>query len=56
MMGTAVQLTRLLDGGEPTIRRIEYDVDRELTVLSASALPYADWVRRTIQSASPQMP
>lgn len=46
----------LLDDAVPTIRRVEYDVDRELKTLSASGLPHADWVKRTIQTASPQMP
>jgi len=46
----------LLDDSVPTIRRVEYDVDRELKALSACGLPHADWVKRTIQTASPQMP
>ena len=46
----------LLDDAVPTIRRVEYDVDRELRALSASGLPHADWVRRIVQSASPQTP
>jgi predicted phosphodiesterase len=46
----------LLDDSVPTIRRVEYDVDRELKALSACGLPHADWVKRIIQTASPQMP
>lgn len=46
----------LLDDAEPVIRRVEYDVDRELQALSARALPHADWVARILQTARPQMP
>lgn len=46
----------LLDDSVPVIRRVEYDVDRELKALSASGLPYADWVKKIIQTASPQLP
>jgi predicted phosphodiesterase len=46
----------LLDGSKPTIRRVEYDVDRELKALAACGLPHSDWVARILQSASPQMP
>jgi diadenosine tetraphosphatase ApaH/serine/threonine PP2A family protein phosphatase len=46
----------LLDDSKPTIRRVEYDVDKELKALSTSGLPHADWVGKTLGSASPQMP
>ena len=46
----------LLDGLEPTIRRVNYDVDKELKALSESNLPHADWIARTIAAARPQMP
>jgi len=46
----------LLDDGKPAIRRVEYDVDRELEALAASGLPHADWMARILESASPQMP
>lgn len=46
----------LLDGLEPTIRRVEYDVGKELKALSESSLPHADWIARTIEAARPQMP
>jgi len=46
----------LLDDGEPSIRRVEYDVDRELKALRSSGLPHAEWVARILESASPQMP
>ncbi|PYU21127.1 MAG: hypothetical protein DMG30_18535, partial [Acidobacteria bacterium] len=34
----------LLDESEPSIRRVEYDVDREIEVLSACGLPRVDWI------------
>jgi predicted phosphodiesterase len=45
----------LLDDSTPTIRRIEYDVDRELKALSECGFPHADWTARMLQSASPRM-
>jgi putative phosphoesterase len=46
----------LVDGAEITIRRVDYDVDRECRLLSSSGLPHDDWIQRIIRSASPQMP
>ena len=46
----------LLDGSMPTIRRVDYDVDGESKRLSACGLPHADWIARTLATASPQMP
>jgi predicted phosphodiesterase len=46
----------LLDGSNPTIRRVEYDVERELKALSTCGLPHADWIARSIEHARPQMP
>jgi predicted phosphodiesterase len=46
----------LLDDSTPAIRRVDYDVEREIKALSASSLPHADWVAKMLASASPQMP
>ena len=46
----------LLDDLTPTIRRVEYDIDRELQALQASGLPHADWVARILKSGSFTMP
>jgi predicted phosphodiesterase len=46
----------LLDDSVPTIRRVEYDVEREIQALSSCGLPHADWVARMLRSAGPQMP
>jgi hypothetical protein len=45
----------LLDGPNPSIRRVEYDVERELRALAACGLPHSDWVAKILESASPQM-
>jgi predicted phosphodiesterase len=44
----------LLDGATPSIRRVEYDVGREIEMLRSRAVPHADWTIRILQSASPQ--
>jgi predicted phosphodiesterase len=44
------------DGPTPRIRRVEYDVERESKALAACGLPHADWIRRMLASARPQMP
>jgi len=46
----------LLDEAKPAIRRVEYDVDRELQALSGCGLPHAGWVAKILDSASSQMP
>src|SRR5229473_7121977 len=40
----------LLDESEPTIRRVQYDVDRELKALAACRIPHADWVAKILDS------
>jgi hypothetical protein len=46
----------LLDGFTPTIRRVEYDVNRELRALAGCGLPHSDWVAKMLESGSFQMP
>jgi hypothetical protein len=46
----------LIDNSVPLIRRVEYDVERELRALSRCGLPWADWVASIIRSAAAQMP
>ena len=46
----------LLDDSKPEIRRVEYDVDREIKAVLGSRFPHADWVAKMLASASPQMP
>jgi predicted phosphodiesterase len=44
----------LLDDAKPQIRRVEYDVAKELKALSLSALPHADWLAKTLAIARPE--
>jgi predicted phosphodiesterase len=46
----------LLDESTPIIRRVEYDVDREIEALSGCGIPHAGWIAKMLDSASPQMP
>lgn len=46
----------LLDDFTPQIRRVEYDVEREIEALAAYGLPHADWVAKTLRNARFQMP
>jgi len=46
----------LLDGSTPIIRRVEYDVDRELRALAGCGLPHSDWVAKMLETGSFQMP
>lgn len=46
----------LLDDSTPTIRRVEYDLEKELKVLSRCGLPGAEWTAKMLRTSSPQMP
>ena len=46
----------LLDEGQPTIRRVEYDMEKELQALAGCGLPGAAWTAKMLRSSSPQMP
>ena len=46
----------LLDESTPSIRRVEYDLDRELKLLSVCGLPHAGWVARILASGAFHMP
>jgi predicted phosphodiesterase len=46
----------LLDEFRPTIRRVEYDLDKEVSALARSRLPHAEWIAKTLRTASPTMP
>lgn len=46
----------LMDDSKPTIRRVLYDLERELRTLSDSGLPHSDWVAKILRSKSPQLP
>jgi hypothetical protein len=46
----------LLDGFNPIIQRVEYEMEKELKALSACGLPHSDWIAKTLRSGSPLMP
>jgi len=43
----------LIDDGAATIRRVEYDVARELRDLRASSYPHKEWVAKMLETARP---
>ena len=46
----------VIEGSTVSIRRVEYDVEREIALLRQCGLPHSDWVAKTIASGSFQMP
>jgi predicted phosphodiesterase len=46
----------LLDGSVPSIRRVEYNIEKELKALSSCGLPGAEWTAKMLQTSSPLMP
>jgi predicted phosphodiesterase len=46
----------LLRAGVPEIRRVEYDVEKELKLLAICGLPGAAWTAKMLRTGSPQMP
>jgi len=46
----------LLDGTTPSIRRVEYNVEKELKALSSCGLPGAEWAAKMLRTSSRQMP
>jgi predicted phosphodiesterase len=46
----------LVDGLCPQIRRVEYDVERELRLLKAGNLPHKEWIGNMLVSAAPKIP
>lgn len=46
----------LMDNGRPSIRRVEYNLERELQALSRCGLPGAAWTAKSLRTSSPQLP
>jgi putative phosphoesterase len=44
----------IVDDLEITIRRVEYDVEAEIRILTQSGFPHADWIANTLRHASVQ--
>jgi putative phosphoesterase len=45
-----------LDEGTPSIRRVEYNIEKELKALASCGLPGATWTAKMLRTSSPQMP
>ncbi len=45
----------LVQDALPTIRRVEYDVQKEVQALSTCGVPHAEWIIRMLRSAKPEM-
>jgi predicted phosphodiesterase len=46
----------LLNDGEASIRRVEYEVERELGRLATCGLPGAAWTAKTLRASAPTLP
>jgi predicted phosphodiesterase len=46
----------LIEDGMPAIRRVAYDLERELKALAQCGLPGADWTARILRAGLPQLP
>jgi diadenosine tetraphosphatase ApaH/serine/threonine PP2A family protein phosphatase len=46
----------ILEDGVPSIRRVEYSVEKELKALALCGLPGAEWTAKILRKSSPQMP
>lgn len=46
----------LIDDAGPSIRRVDYDMDRELKLLSRCGLPHVEWIASILKLSRPTMP
>jgi predicted phosphodiesterase len=46
----------ILDEEGPTIRRLEYDVEREVSMIESSKAPHANWIAKMLRTGLPQLP
>jgi predicted phosphodiesterase len=46
----------LIDDSTPQIRRVTYEVEKEVQQLANCGMPHANWITRTLRAASPQAP
>lgn len=46
----------LIDGDSPSIRRVEYNVEKELKALARCGLPGAEWTAKMLRTSAPQTP
>jgi predicted phosphodiesterase len=46
----------ILEEGAPSIRRVEYNIEKELKALASCGPPGAEWTAKMLCTSSPQMP
>jgi predicted phosphodiesterase len=46
----------ILEESTPTIRRVEYNIEKELKALASCGLPGSEWTAKMLRTSSPQMP
>jgi putative phosphoesterase len=46
----------ILEESTPAIRRVEYNIEKELKALASCGLPGADWTAKMLHTSSPQLP
>lgn len=46
----------LVTDGKPEIRRVEYDLEREIQALQTCGLPHASWIVKILETGRPYMP
>ena len=46
----------VIDDSEPSIRRVEYDVKKEVNALADCGFPHSGWIAKMLESATFQMP
>jgi putative phosphoesterase len=46
----------LIEDSKAMVRRVEYDLERELKALADSRLPHWNWIAKMLRSGSPQLP
>ena len=46
----------ILEEGNPTIRRVEYNIEKELKALASCRPPGATWTAKMLRTSSPQLP
>jgi hypothetical protein len=45
----------MLESGHAVIRRVAYDLDKEVSRLRRSDLPHTEWIVRILTSSRPQL-
>jgi len=46
----------LIDGSSAEIRRVDYDLEKEIRSVQDCGIPRSDWVARTLRESAPQLP